>query len=252
MSKKYFVVSDIHGFYDKMIDALNEKGFDAHNENHIFVSCGDLLDRGDKPLECLKFVNELPSDRKVLIRGNHEDLMVECIRRGYIKSHDISNGTVATMLNLANSYIDNANDYTLTNFMKEFDPWKKYLSSTIDFFETKSYIFVHGWLPHNVKDIEENGKITFIDKWREASARQWAEARWYNGMNEWAGGNFEEDKTIVCGHYHTSFGHCRLHNNGAEFGKTAIFTPFSDRGILAIDGCTAYSGIVNCVVIEDV
>ena len=32
--KKYFIVADVHGFYDEMIDALNEAGFDKNNENH--------------------------------------------------------------------------------------------------------------------------------------------------------------------------------------------------------------------------
>ena len=44
--KKLFVVSDVHSFYNHLIKALNEKGFDKNNPDHWFVSCGDLLDRG--------------------------------------------------------------------------------------------------------------------------------------------------------------------------------------------------------------
>ena len=47
--KKYFVVSDVHGFYDEMKKALDNAGFDIANPDHIFVSCGDLLDRGRQP-----------------------------------------------------------------------------------------------------------------------------------------------------------------------------------------------------------
>lgn len=39
----YFVTSDIHGFYNELQTALNGAGFDPNNENHIFISCGDLL-----------------------------------------------------------------------------------------------------------------------------------------------------------------------------------------------------------------
>lgn len=45
---KYFIVSDVHSFYDEMMTALNESGFDKTNPDHIFVSLGDLLDRGDQ------------------------------------------------------------------------------------------------------------------------------------------------------------------------------------------------------------
>ena len=61
-------------------------------------------------------------------------------------------------------------------------------------------------------------------------------------------------KTVVCGHWHSSWGHSRLHNKGPEFNtneETACFDPFIDRGIIALDGCTAYSNQVNCIVIED-
>jgi hypothetical protein len=38
---KYFVIADPHGFYDEMIKALDEAGFDKDNEDHWLVSCGD-------------------------------------------------------------------------------------------------------------------------------------------------------------------------------------------------------------------
>ena len=79
--KTFFIVADVHSFYDEMIAALNEQGFDKNDPDHIFVCLGDLLDRGEKPLECLAFVNSLPAKRKLLIRGNHEDLLEDCIYR---------------------------------------------------------------------------------------------------------------------------------------------------------------------------
>ena len=51
--KKLFVVADIHSFYEEMIKALSEQGFDREDPDHIFVSLGDLFDRGPSPLECL-------------------------------------------------------------------------------------------------------------------------------------------------------------------------------------------------------
>lgn len=43
MSRKYFIVADVHSYYDEMIKALTEAGFEKNNLDHIFVSLGDLL-----------------------------------------------------------------------------------------------------------------------------------------------------------------------------------------------------------------
>ena len=37
MSKKFFVVSDVHGHYSALIKALRNMGFEEDNENHYFV-----------------------------------------------------------------------------------------------------------------------------------------------------------------------------------------------------------------------
>ena len=78
----YYIVADVHGFFDILKEALDNAGFDKNNPGHIFVSLGDLLDRGKQPRECLQFVNSL--ERKILIRGNHEDLMEEMIAEGTV------------------------------------------------------------------------------------------------------------------------------------------------------------------------
>ena len=46
---KFFVISDVHGFYNEMREALDEAGFDPNNENHLLISCGDNWDRGPQP-----------------------------------------------------------------------------------------------------------------------------------------------------------------------------------------------------------
>lgn len=37
----------------------------------------------------------------------------------------------------------------------------------------------------------------------------------------------------------------------SEIGEKADFSPFYSDGIIALDACTALSGIVNCIVLED-
>ena len=62
---------------------------------------------------------------------------------------------------------------------------------------------------------------------------------------------YEDDKTIICGHWHTSYEHSRYEGKGSEFGEDADFSPYMAPGIIALDACTAYSGIVNCIIIDD-
>lgn len=58
------------------------------------------------------------------------------------------------------------------------------------------------------------------------------------------------EKTVVCGHRNASYGHAVLDGNGTEFEEDADFSPYYGKKVIAIDACTAYSGKVNCIVLE--
>ena len=92
---KLYCVSDIHGNFNALQEALNNAGFDPNDEKSWLVVCGDCFDRFDQPVEVMRYLMGLP--RKVLVRGNHCDLLVECCERGEAWGHDISNGTAATI-----------------------------------------------------------------------------------------------------------------------------------------------------------
>ena len=244
--KKYFIVSDVHGFYDEMIEALQKAGWEDDNPDHIFVSLGDLLDRGSKPLECLQFVNKLPPDRKILILGNHELLMDELIHRGVPQMTDRYNGTFESICKILN--IDEF-DLDSIELMCHNKDWKQYFNSLNFYYEVNDNIFVHGWIPS-------------LD-YKNASVYDWKQALWKNGMKLWSEGLRINGKTIWCGHWHASYGHANLHNYGVEFVKNSwelteeekennfeCFEPFIDKGIVAMDACTAYTGFINCKVLE--
>ena len=63
----------------------------------------------------------------------------------------------------------------------------------------------------------------------------------------------EANKTIVCGHWHTSYYHSKYEKKGSEWGEDADFTPFysEDGAIIAIDACTATSQSINCLVYDN-
>ena len=259
--KKYFVVADVHSFYNELMNVLNNAGFDKENPNHIFINCGDLMDRGPSPLSCLMFVNSLPDDRKILVRGNHEDLIEQCIARKDCLSHDYHNGTAMTIADLSYSFwASDAHMKDMFDEVKRNSEYKKYMSSLVDYAEVGDYIFVHGWIPCDRDDPNpyhaRNINYTFNEDWRNGD---WDNARWINGMDAWHQGVKIEGKTIVCGHWHSSYGNSKFHKDGMEFPnyrstnpehRYANFNPFIDDGIIALDACTAESHQVNCYTFE--
>ena len=151
---KYYVVSDVHGFYTEMIDALDKKGFFKDNSPHTLVVCGDMMDRGPEAIKMQEFMVEQFRKRDLIfVRGNHEDLIMDLIKNfhkysGIIDSPycpHVSNGTVDTACQLVC-----CSEYDLEHNLKalESTPFiKELIPNSFNCFETEHYIFVHGWIP---------------------------------------------------------------------------------------------------------
>lgn len=263
---KYYVVSDVHGFYTPLHNALSSAGFFEDDQPHKLIVCGDLFDRGKEALELQQFMLDLLSDDKLIyVRGNHEDLMgfmfddllLDPERFAWGSSHHIANGTYSTAVQLAEMNESYAwlTARELIDKVKESPFWTTLLPTSVDFYETDHYIFVHGWIPcvaAKGKPYHRKGrKYQYNPRWRLSSSKEWETARWVNGMEVAEEFNIiEPNKTIVCGHCHTSFGHSRYEHKGGEFGGGADFTPYYGNGVIGIDGCTAYTKNVNCIVVE--
>lgn len=260
---KYYVVADVHGFFTELKTALDEKGFFEDKEPHKLIICGDLLDRGNEALEIQSFVVDLlQKDEVILIRGNHEDLLVDLVENSekwmtsaVMTTHHWSNGTVDSVLQLTGKDLTSSILYPegFTLKAKNTPFYKAILPAMKDYFETNKYIFIHGWIPCTVLGRGTNTADTFMyeSDWRNQPIEKWNKARWLNGMAAASKNVIEPNKTIVCGHWHTSYGHSILEGKCSEFGRDADFSPYYGNGIIALDTCTAYSGKVNCIVIDD-
>lgn len=252
---KYFITSDVHSFFDELMVALDKNGFDVNNKDHILCVCGDLFDRGDQTVELFKFVAKLQNrNRFIYVRGNHEDLLKDCmaeISAGRVpSSHHFHNGTVKTICQFCGQgewivYDPTWRDRICTTMQPILD-WLDV--KCVDYFEVGDYVFCHGWVPC----------YQGLDDFRDATKEDWERARWENGMEMWRYPRCRvEGKTIVCGHFHCSWGWSHLRMERKEFPKKnrvdweKSFEPFVDDGIMAIDACTAYSGLCNVIVIED-
>lgn len=247
---KFFVISDIHGFYDEMIEALDKAGFDKDNPEHWLVVCGDYMDRGRQPSKVMRYLLNLP--RKVLVKGNHEQLLLDCIYRGYPEYHDYSNGTAQTIIDLAEVYdFDLACDRIRSRV-------KRFVDQTVNYFETQNYIFVHSWIP-TLPGENWNGKPWYTQNrfdifnpdWRQGNQVEWDAAMWGNPFNNYLLGLNQTGKTIVFGHWHCSTGHKILGHCNDEFGNDTIWEPCYADGIIGIDRCTAHTGKCNVIVLED-
>lgn len=259
---KYFVFSDAHGYYDILAESLYRAGFRMKDPSHGIISLGDLIDRGSDPLGCLNFVNSLPEERKILIRGNHETLLDELMRREREYSYEYSNGTIYTLYELAQNKGGTLRDVRdVCRDARTSPMWLEYTKYLRDYAEIGDNIFVHGWIPCASNDADKyhtrGVKYTFDDNWRRGD---WDTASWVNGMDAWNQGVKIPGKTIYCGHWHASYGHSKLHNEGPEFNnpyakdrkkRKANFTPFIDEGICAMDACTAVSHKINIRIIDD-
>jgi serine/threonine protein phosphatase 1 len=247
---KYYVLSDIHGFYSIFRETLKKAGYEDDPGEKKLLLLGDLFDRGAEELELQRYILELMGeDRVILIKGNHEDLFQELVTtdHGRPLRHHVHNGTYDTLERLTGlkGYSWQAN-LRLAEAGRETPLYTEIIPAMLDYYETRSYIFTHAWIPCQ----SFYGGLVYDDGWREASPDQWREARWTNPMDA-ARTALPENKTVVCGHFHCSYGHSVYEGKGSEFGPDADFSPYYAPGIIAIDACTAYSKQMNCIVLED-
>ena len=253
--KKFFITSDVHSFYDELMVALTEKGFDKENKDHILCICGDLFDRGDQTREVFEFVKELQAqDRLIYVTGNHESLLFDCmneIRCGRIPGlHHRHNGTIKTICQFCGENEWIIYDPTWRDKICEaMKPVLDFIADNcVDYAEIGDYVLVHGWVPC----------YQGLDDFRNATSEDWERARWENGMEMWRYPRCRvEGKTVICGDFHCSWGWSHIRQERKEFppinrkGWEKSFEPFVDDGIMAIDACTAYSGLCNVIVIEE-
>lgn len=263
---KYYVVSDVHGFYTPMVSALREAGFFTDTEANKLIVCGDILDRGAEAVKVQEFMHNLLQDGKLIfVRGNHEDLMVEMIENfdeyrdeiawGY--SHHVSNGTFNSALQLSNMTEKAAfhNTEEFLHKVKSSQFYSELIPASCNYYEDGEFIFVHGWIPcftENIPAWHRRGRhYAFNPDWRNASSHDWETARWFNGMELAELFDIvERGRQIVCGHWHTSYGHSLLERKCSEFGEDADFSPYYGKNVVGIDACTAHSGKVNCIVVN--
>lgn len=250
---RYFIFGDVHGCLNQLKQALENAGFDRENENHTLISLGDNFDRGGLNRGVFNFLVNMP--RIICIKGNHELILQEVLKRGYLTETDVYNGTLATIASFAGmskSDVRFMNDFAVqqVSMNKKLQDW---LTTIPPFFETKRFIFTHGWVP---REYYSGKKLAEID------AKAWEEVMWCNTEEEIlnhrqqvSANGADKYKTIVVGHWHTF--RLKERFEGKPFNKRNYrcndFGPYVDEQnkVIALDSCTNISKRVNILIEDD-
>lgn len=166
------MLSDLHGCYDKFIKLLDKIEFKDNDELYIL---GDVLDRGDKPLEILDYI--MSHKNIILLKGNHEQMCID-----FYENNDISwhfNGGQRTYYKILNR--DSAYQENLRKFLKNLTYIK-----VID-----KFILVHAGLQFS-NDSDNLSLKDFVKTQKEDDCL-WDRSNIGNERKY-------KDYTVICGH----------------------------------------------------
>lgn len=165
-NKRIIVISDIHGHYDHLTNLLSKARF---SKDDILIILGDMIDKGPKSLETLRYIMDLCKTHIVYpIMGNVDAHRLQMIENDsnegiddlfhYLKFSTMQWGSCLfyEMCNELNLEFDltEVELYKFDDKKKLRDAIKSGFSKELDFLrglptiiETQKYIFVHGGIP---------------------------------------------------------------------------------------------------------
>jgi serine/threonine protein phosphatase 1 len=119
MHDGYFVIGDIHGYIEQLMEIL-----ETHKKypNHKIVFLGDYIDRGPSSEEVIQAIKKVDG---IFLKGNHEDMLLERIGL-------CADETVIMDLLRFNNLSENSVEWIRTEL--------------VPCYETNDYIFVHAGL----------------------------------------------------------------------------------------------------------
>ena len=209
------VITDLHGCYDECIELLQKMAFDE--ENDTLINLGDIIDRGPKIYETFVFLRDLKErmgDRCVLIRGNHEQMMLDALENGG-RDKDL--------------WYYNSGEKTVYSFLHhkhrihEFTDW---FGEMPYYWSNENYNCVHASMTD--PDPAKNTIETLI----------WGRGTDYSG------------KTVMTGH--TPY-RIPLYFLGGQYGKIQedVWTVLPETGMIALDTGCVYGNRLTGMVIRD-
>lgn len=223
--KRTLVISDIHGELEMFEQLLTNVNYDPRDDQLILL--GDYVDRGPNSKQVLNKVIELKKQGALLLKGNHEDMMIKALtqddERAW-KHWAHRNGGGQTL----QSYGFKESDYIIPDgeeFIKpklesqELDQHLAFIQNLDHIIEWEDTIFVHAGI-HPEKAIADTDPYTLM----------WIREEFHKG--------YKGEKTVIFGHTPATYFHNNPEKHSVYFGKNKI---------IAIDGAAVYGGQLNCL-----
>ena len=210
-----YVLSDLHGQYDKFMDMLKLTKF---NDNDKMYILGDIFDRGPDPLKILDYV--ICRKNIDFIPGNHEYMFLE-----FYNTYD------------ARLWSYNGGRTTMTQLMKR---GEDYLKALYDYLTKLPLVKVHDkfilthaglYLPKN----QNQYTLQEILSLQNAEFNLWSRSN-INNERQY------KDYTVICGHTPT------LYVDPDQYQMSIV----KRKGTIYIDcGATFTDGRLACLRLED-
>lgn len=146
-SKRWIIISDIHGNYDWFTRLLNQV---KYNENDILILVGDITSKGKESLKTLRYIYELAQRNEVYcLMGNCDEvaLMVnqaedlEAFRQYLMRVPNVVTEMCQSANIELNEHVDmlELNHKVKQSFPELFD----FMDSFLDILDTPTHIFTH-------------------------------------------------------------------------------------------------------------
>lgn len=260
--KKLFIISDVHGHYQEMINALEQAGYDEDDENNLLISCGDEFDRGEQSLAVYLYLKRLSDEGKaIVLKGNHSMFMIDYLSGENLSPFNyLNNGTDETLADFLHqtkpfetwTVLNNIKEPTYGDFAdwisiakkeinEEYPELLEWLETRPYYYETENYIFTHASIQGTCENWK-NPQKSIYGKYFGWDACMWDDGSFFGSEIK------NTDKTVVIGHFGTA--HLRRMYNIKGEEPHSILTR-EDGRVIAIDATTALSKLVNVLVIEN-
>lgn len=262
---RFVFLSDVHGEYAEMVDALRRVNFDWRKDT--IVSVGDPFDRGPHSREVLRFLLACP--HHILIWGNHDMRLNQLIEKwgpdANLQKYDIENGILKTLESFLDEEKITSPATALLRVYEKVPELNRYFKECVYAAEWKNLIATHAWLP--VYDDTDYSpaykplspyKFTLRFDWRDIKVGKrnyWYDVMWCDTKKIAQCPEAYPEKPLLVGHYHAwrlaqFFGEERVYDTGIN---CRTFERSQGRcHLIAIDGCCNYKcgGLVNVYVME--
>jgi len=234
---KVFTVSDIHGHYHVLKDALKAAGYDEKETSHHLLVLGDLFDRGTESDLVFSYLKRLYDEKKAtIILGNHDYFLLEFFNKQDDRTvfNIKHNGFDLTLTAFSDQTVtvDSDFDAIRATMMRRVPTLKPFLEQLPLFIETRNYVFTHGGIDGSKTDYDEISKKDFVWQYQYDL-------------------DPPKDKTAVVGHMRTA--HIRLKEDPhlkLTKDNLNLFKPLYKPQKVFIDGFVEFSKHINVVVFE--